>query len=156
MRMAAPQSAWRLFGGFVFLCMGLALAVGARRHAAAAADWSRQTGAAPAEAALLWVYRIGGALFAVAGLALLAGTGFPEGWADVSPAGRLAVGALFLSGGTLFLAVRVGRALREGRWSRILGEARSRRPWSERFCRALEGLMALAFLVFGAYLLAGS
>ncbi|MDD5657090.1 MAG: hypothetical protein PHF00_07535 [Elusimicrobia bacterium] len=155
------DAAWPVFSGFVFMCMGLHLAAGARRHARSAREWSEQAGAPASEGFLLGMYRLGGGLFAAAGAACLAGALAAPRWLAalartprLSPSGAALAGALFVSGGTLFCALKAAAALRDRRWSRILDEPRPRPPLSERFCRALEALMALAFVAFGLYLLA--
>lgn len=69
--------AWFVFGGFVFISMGVGLACGAEEKAGAAAEWGAPPESAPkecrADPRLVRVYRGFGLAFCAAGIALLTG-----------------------------------------------------------------------------------
>ena len=158
--------AWMGFGAAVFLLMGLNLGLGAERHARAAASWA--AGGGRSEAArgrrLVWAYRAGGAAFAGFGLWLLWGLARdPSGLAALTPRqrltplGRTVAGLFFLCLGSVLGALRVSEALRPGpsrTWEADLGGVPEEEPetWAQKAGRAAPWLLALAFLVFGAYL----
>lgn len=73
-----PESiAWYVFGGLVFISMGVGLACGAEEKAEAAAEWGEPSGSEPkerrADPRLVWGYRGFGLIFCAAGTAIFAG-----------------------------------------------------------------------------------
>ena len=134
-----------LFGAAVFLLMGGNLILSARGHARAAMRWAGELPPSEArQSRLLWAYRAGGAAFTALALWMLwclardpARLSFLLPSRKPSPAARALGGLFFLCCGSLLAA---------------LGVARPQEPeekaglWTGR-------LMALAFLLFGAYLI---
>lgn len=145
--MRPELEAWALFSAAVFLLMGVNLGLGAAGHAAAALAWMRGLPGAGAGLEerqcrrLVWSYRAGGAAFAAFGLWLLwalardpARLAVFESRHGLGPAGRVVGGLFFLCCGSLLAALQLSAT----------GDKVAR--WTGR-------LMALAFLVFGAYLI---
>ncbi len=134
-----------LFGSAVFLLMGGNLILGARSHARAATRWAEEL--PPVETRqrqLLWAYRAGGAVFAALALWMLWCLARDPARLSIllpsrkpSPAARALGGLFFLCCGSILAALGV---------TRIKGPEEKAGLWTGR-------LMALAFLLFGAYLI---
>lgn len=161
--MSDEQLAWTVFGSFVFVCMGLNLALDAAAHAKGAADWQRQLGGKEGTPPVaLWAYRLGGAFFLLVGAAGFAGLALDPAalaarmrHASAGVAGNALGGMFFALGGALMGKAKFSEWLGERPLPGGLeAELPRPRPGLKRQLAFWSGWAVVgAFFVFGAYLL---
>jgi hypothetical protein len=159
---------WTVFGGASLVLMGIALCAGARRHAEDAAAWQRQwrqaVGApdsgADESGSLVAVYRVGGALVALAGAALLGGTAAGRALSSTrfGPGDARALGACFAALGLGFAVLKLSRLSPRG--PRFLAAdplvSGGDRPLGERVAGAATWTLCALWTGFGLRLLTES
>lgn len=148
--------AWAIFCGTMLVLMGLSLILGAESHALSVCAWAG--GRAPGSDApaadfrrrLAWAYRLGGAVFAACGAAFI--PALASWYADhparrLSPLGQVLTGLACLTVGSISAARCVSAA-----WTRAAGEPGARPAATASYSAGIDALMALTWLLFGAWL----